>query len=575
MKRIIRHTYATQHQLPNDLHPVIQRVLTARHIQHADDLDYSLKNLLSYHNLHGIQQAVQLLYEALYYQHKILIVADYDADGATSCALAIKSLQAMGAKNVSFLVPNREVHGYGLSPEIIELARPQKPDLLITVDNGIVSFRGVEAAQQAGMKVLITDHHVPATHLPNADAIVNPNQVNDNFASKHLAGVGVIFYVMSALRSFLRQHHWFSYHQIAEFNLASTLDLVALGTVADVVALDNNNRILVEQGLRRIRADQCSAGIRALVNASGCEQSQITTGDLGFRLAPRLNAAGRMDDMRYGINCLLCEDDKTAKQYAENLGYFNEERRYVESEMEQEAAVKLTELSQQDLPYGLCLLEQHWHQGVIGLLASRIKDKFNRPTIVFTNGINEELRGSARSVRGVHIKNVLENIASQYPDMLTKFGGHAMAAGLTIPRQHYTQFTQAFDTEVRRLLKAEDLLGEIYSDGELQAQDFSLTLAEQLRYIVPWGQGCVEPLFDGEFYVQERLLLKEKHLKMTVTPTSDTDLELEAIAFNIHKMDYLDWENVKKLHLVYKLDLRVFRGKKTMQLLVNAIRVLE
>ncbi|MEK7991498.1 MAG: single-stranded-DNA-specific exonuclease RecJ [Thiotrichaceae bacterium] len=579
MKRIIRHSHNEPHQLPSDLHPITQRVLSNRQIQQAQDLDYSLKNLLPYHSLHGIQDAVNLLYEALYHQHKILIVADYDADGATSCALAVKSLQAMGAKNVGFLVPNREIHGYGLSAEIVELAQPQHPDLLITVDNGIVSFQGVEAARKLGIKVLITDHHVPTNRLPNANAIVNPNQAQDEFASKNLAGVGVIFYVMSALRSFLRQHHWFEYHQIPEFNLASVLDLVALGTIADVVILDNNNRILVEQGLRRIRADQCSAGIRALAKVATCEQSRMTTSDLGFRIAPRLNAAGRMDDMTYGINCLLCEEDETAIQYAENLSHFNEERRYVESEMEQEAADKLAELSQQDLPYGLCLLEEHWHQGIIGLLASRIKDKFNRPTIVFTRAINDELRGSARSVRGVHIKDVLERIAAQYPDMLSKFGGHAMAAGLSMPYQYYEKFSQAFDAEVRRLLTEDDLLGELYSDGELKAQDFSLTLAEQLRHIVPWGQGCLEPLFDGEFHVQEWFLLKELHLKMVVTPVADSSIELKAIAFNITKkgLDIKNWEHiaVKKLHLAYKLDVNQFRGKKSLQMLIEDIRLLE
>ncbi|WP_353571600.1 single-stranded-DNA-specific exonuclease RecJ [Candidatus Albibeggiatoa sp. nov. BB20] len=579
MKRIIRHTHTGQPQLPGHLHPMTQHVLANRKIYQAQDLDYSLKHLLPYHSLHGIQDAVNLLYEALYHQQKILIVADYDADGATSCALAIKSLQAMGAKNVSFLVPNREIHGYGLSPEIVELAQPQQPDLLMTVDNGIVSFRGVEAAQQCGIKVLITDHHVPADTLPNANAIVNPNQAQDLFASKNLAGVGVIFYVMSALRSFLRQHHWFEYHQIPEFNLASVLDLVALGTIADVVVLDNNNRILVEQGLRRIRADQCSAGIRALAKVSACNQSRMSTSDLGFRIAPRLNAAGRMDDMTYGINCLLCEEDETAEQYAENLGHFNEERRYVESEMELEAAEKLAELSQQDLPYGLCLLEEHWHQGVIGLLASRIKDKFNRPTIVFTRAINDELRGSARSVRGVHIKDVLERIASQQPDILSKFGGHAMAAGLSMPSQYYEKFSHLFDIEVHRLLTEDDLLGEIYSDGELQAQDFSLTLAEQLRHIVPWGQGCLEPLFDGEFDVQQWFLLKDKHLKMIVTPVADSSVELEAIAFNIAKIgiNIKDWEQVgaKKIQLAYKLDVNQFRGKKSVQLLINDMQVLD
>jgi single-stranded-DNA-specific exonuclease len=569
-QKIIRRP--VQHSSSN-LHPIIYRVLTARGIS-INDLDYSLKNLLPYNDLKNIDLAVQLLYETMVLGQRILIIADYDADGATSCALTIKALTAMGATNIDFLVPNREKHGYGLSAEIVALAYNEQPQLLVTVDNGIVSFLGVEAARRSGMKILITDHHVAAATLPDAHAIINPNQAEDKFASKYLAGVGVIFYVMLALRQFLRQQGWFAKLGLTEPNLAYLLDLVALGTVADMVPLDRNNRILVEQGLRCMRANKASIGIKALINNSGCVAEKLTTTDLGFRLAPRLNAAGRMDDMRYGILCLLCEDELAADQYAQNLNYFNEERRYVETEMQAEAEAKLaelTELTKQDLPLGLCLLEPHWHQGVIGLLANKIKEKFNRPVVVLTHALNDSLRGSARSVPGVHIKDVLERIAAQHPNLLTKFGGHAMAAGLTLPRANYAIFRHAFEQQIQNCITENDLDDKIYTDGELTSQDFNLELAQQLRYIVPWGQGCPEPLFDGIFNVLEYKILKQKHLKMLVSPATDNSIVLNAIYFNAIKseQELAFFQPAIQSHLVYHLRVNEFQQQISLQLLIT------
>lgn len=547
------------------LHPVVQRVLAARQLTDATQLDYATKNLHPHQTLSGMDAAVALLVEALQQQQKILIVADYDADGATGCALLIRALHQMGATHLQFIVPNRERHGYGLSPEIVELVQLHHPNLLITVDNGIVSTRGVAAAKQYGIKILITDHHSPGANLPDADAIVNPKLPTDQFPSKNLSGVGVAFYVMMALRAKLREIDWFRQQGLPEANLANLLDLVALGTIADVVTLDYNNRILVEQGLRRIRSGQCCMGISALIKIAGRDQNRLTTGDLGFSIAPRLNAAGRMDDMSYGISCLLCEDFKEANDYAKNLNFFNDERRYVEAEMQQAATEMLDKLQQQKkLPLGLCLFDETWHQGVIGILAGRLKDKLHRPVIIFTSGLHNELRGSARSVLGIHIKDVIESIASQHPEMISKFGGHAMAAGLTIPRHNFDSFKQCFDLEVTKYLSENGLHDIILTDGELFPQDFNVELAEQLRYLAPWGQGFLEPLFEGEFEVLEYNLLKEQHLKLRIRATSTT-APVEAIYFRWGNRDLPH----RYVHLVYKLELNEYRGTKSVQLLIT------
>lgn len=563
------------------LHPVIKRVLVARHIHDTTELDYHLPHLLPYHSLLGIENAVTLLCEALANQDRILIVADYDADGATSCALAVKALRKMGAKNVGFLVPNREKHGYGLTPTIVELARTDsfltytKPglgsDLLITVDNGISSIEGVQAAKQQGMRVLVTDHHLPAKQLPEADAIINPKQNGDNFSSKNLCGVGVVFYVMMALRARLREQDWFSIQRIPEPNLADFLDLVALGTIADVVTLDYNNRILIEQGLRRIRSGYCCPGIQALIQVSGREQSHLIASDLAFYVGPRLNAAGRMDDMSHGIACLLSEDNISAKQHAELLQMFNQERRLEEAKMQQDALEMIDLLGDvNQLPFGVCLLDEKWHQGVVGILAARVKDRLHRPVIIFTYDKEDKIRGSGRSVPGVHIRDIIDTLASQNPGMISYFGGHAMAAGLTIPRTQFEAFQQAFDQEVRQYLSIDDLHGVIYSDGALLDENLNLELAEQLRTITPWGHNFPEPVFDGEFELLDRRVLKEKHLKMQVRSLAG-GVPVEVIAFNTVDTDWPP--EVTRIQLAYKLDVNVFRGTKNLQLMAKHLAV--
>ncbi len=574
MKKIIKRRPLPNHtELPDTLHPVIKRVLAARQVKDLKELDYSTQNLLPYSSLLGIDTAVQLLCEALAKQWRMVIVADYDADGATSCVLAVKALRQMGAQHVNYVVPHREKHGYGLSAKIVEeMVLPYQPHLLITVDNGISSGQAVQVAKQHGIRVLITDHHLAPPQLPEAEAIVNPNQPRDAFSSKNLCGVGVIFYVMMALRAKLREQGWFAAQHLPEPNLANFLDLVALGTVADVVSLDYNNRILVEQGLRRIRANHCGCGIRALLQVSAREPSYLVASDLAFFVGPRLNAAGRMEDMSYGIACLLSEDDSSALQQAQQLDNFNQERRFVEQEMQEEAFLKIDKLGPPaTLPMGLCVFEENWHQGVIGILAARIKDRFHRPTIVFTKEDENSLKGSARSVASVNIRDVLANIQTQHPQMITKCGGHAMAAGLTVPRPQLEAFQQVFAEQVGRYVSSEDLQGIILSDGPLTAKDFNLELAEQLRMMTPWGQHFPEPTFDGEFELLERRVLKEKHLKMQVRSTEGGPI-VEAIAFfTVDK----NWPlSVSHVRLAYKLDVNVFRGFKNVQLRVEYVEPL-
>jgi single-stranded-DNA-specific exonuclease len=584
MDKIIKRRLLSKNiELPDTLHPIIKRLLAARGINNPSELDYRLQNLLPYNSLLGINIAVDLLQETLAQQARILIVADYDVDGASSCVLAIKALQQMGTKKVGFLVPNREKHGYGLTPAIVELALEDDfltntppspnttPDLLITVDNGISSIAGVEAAKKYGMRVLVTDHHLPSNELPKADAIVNPKQQGDTFPSKNLCGVGVIFYVMMALRARLREKGWFNHIGIPEPNLANFLDLVALGTVADVVTLDYNNRILVEQGLRRIRANHCCPGIRALIEVSGRDQNSLVASDLGFYVGPRINAAGRMDDMSYGIACLLSDDNFNAAQHARLLQTFNQERRLEETKMQDKALETLEILEKQEnLPLGLCLLDEKWHQGVIGILAARIKDRLHRPVIIFTYDNDNDIRGSARSVQGVHIRDILDTIASQHPEMINRFGGHAMAAGLTIPRSQFQAFQKTFDQEVRKYLSIEELQGIIYSDGSLSGEDFNLELAQELKTISPWGHHFPEPVFDGKFELLDRRLLKDKHLKMQVRPINGGP-NLDVIAFNTVDTDWPP--EVSQLRLAYKLDINKYRGATNLQLMAQYVAV--
>jgi len=573
-KTIRRRTSAQPVEFQTAIHPLLQRIYSARGVQHERELQYQLVNLLK-PNFKGMAEAVSLLADAVVAQAKIIIVGDFDADGATSSALAVLALRAMGLSNVDFLVPNRFEYGYGLTPEIVAVAAAQQPDIIITVDNGISSIEGVEAARELGIAVIVTDHHLPGAYLPNADAIVNPNQPGCEFPSKNLAGVGVIFYVMNALRAELRQMGWFEESGITEPNMASFLDLVALGTVADVVPLDYNNRILVAQGLQRIRAGVCRPGIKAMLEVSGKQANKLVASDFGFALGPRLNAAGRLDDMSLGIQCLMCESENLAREMAAQLDELNRDRKAIETGMQQEAMTMLQKTLQADaesLPWGLCLFDETWHQGVIGILASRIKDKYHRPTIVFADVGDGEIKGSARSVPGFHIRDALDAVAARHPALLQKFGGHAMAAGMSLTREDFGEFSKAFDDEVRRQLTTDDLQAVVVSDGELAAQDFSLPIATQLREAGPWGQHFPEPVFDGEFFLVQQKLVGEKHLKMTLAHDAQGQQLVDAIAFNI---DPTRWPNAqaKKVRVAYKLDINEFRGNTTVQMLVDYLEL--
>ncbi len=559
--------------LPGELPPLLARIYAARGIASADELDCSLAKLLSFDGLLGIDAAVDLLAQTLREGQRILIIGDFDADGATSSALGVRALRAMGAAQVDYLVPNRFEYGYGLTPEIVAVAAARKPDLLITVDNGIASLDGVAAARALGMRVLITDHHLPGEALPAADAIVNPNRPGDAFAAKGTAGVGVVFYVMLALRARLRETGWFAERGIDEPNLASLLDLVALGTVADVVPLEHNNRILVAQGLARIRRGQCCPGISALIRVAKRSPQQLVAADLGFALGPRLNAAGRLEDMALGIECLLADDPDAALLLAQRLDELNRERRDIEAEMKAEAMLILDEMELAEdagLPVGLCLFEPHWHPGVIGILASRVKDRLHRPVIVFAESGEDEIKGSARSVPGLHIRDALDAVAKRHPDLLSKFGGHAMAAGLSLAKADLDRFSRAFDEEVRRHLDAGDLRHEILSDGELSAAELNLPLAESLRAAGPWGQGFPEPLFDGVFDIVKRRIVGENHLKLVLRLPGSEQI-VDAIAFNT--VDH-DWPaDTTQVELAYRLDVNEYNGRRSVQLVVEHIQV--
>lgn len=554
--------------LPHDLHPVLARVYAARDVLRAEELDHSLERLHHPQLLKGIDDAVRLLANAIATDKHILLVADFDADGATSCALSVRALRSMGARNVSYVVPNRFKFGYGLTPEIVAMAAQYSPDLLVTVDNGMSSVDGVDAAHARGISVLITDHHLPGEALPAAEAIVNPNQPGDNFPSRHLAGVGVIFYVMLALRTHLREQGWFSKSGIEEPNLAKLLDLVALGTVADLVPLDHNNRILVVQGLARINRGGTGAGIGALLKVAGRDLGNITTLDLGYCVAPRLNAAGRLDDMTVGIECLLADDEETSQATAQRLDALNRERRAIEAGMQAQAleAIEALRLDADHLPKGLCLFDPRWHQGVIGLVASRVKERVHRPVIAFAPGGETELKGSARSVTGLHIRDILDTLAARHPGLLKKFGGHAMAAGLSIECEKFDDFRSAFDAEVSRTLSDEDLQDKIMSDGELTGDDLTLELATLLREGGPWGQGFPEPIFDGDFDIVGKRVVGDGHLKLTLR-CPDTTKVVDAIAFD-QAQDRIvpDWS---RAHVAYKLDVNEYQGYRSLQLRVE------
>jgi single-stranded-DNA-specific exonuclease len=568
---IIQRQYDTgSHVLPANMHPVLKRIYLARGVTAVKEVENTLSHLLDYSNLKGIETATHLLAQHIEQDRRILVIGDYDADGATSCALAIKVMRAMGAQNVSYLVPNRFDYGYGLTPEIVDAAKSYQPELIITVDNGIASFEGVERAHQYGIKVLITDHHLPGNSLPSAEAIVNPNQPGDAFKSKNLAGVGVVFYLMTALRAWLRDRGWFDRTNRTIPNLAEYLDLVALGTIADVVKLDHNNRILVAQGLARIRAGLACPGIQALLSLAGRDYRQVTSMDMGFFVGPRLNAAGRLDDMRVGIECLLAESETTALVKARMLDQFNRERRQIEQGMREQASTQLDKLiavSEADqLPSAICLYDESFHEGVIGILAGRIKEQTHRPTVVFAQSDNGLLKGSARSIPGLHIRDALDRLATTHPEVLQKFGGHAMAAGLSIEAKHFSAFNQLFSETVCELVDEDALQKVIHSDGALDGEQISLQVAEVLRDAGPWGQGFPQPVFDGRFKLLQRRIVGNDHLKMVLNVEGKY---VDAIAFRATDSGWP--ETVDEVRLVYRLDINEFNGQRTAQLVVEYV----
>ncbi|HEA53491.1 single-stranded-DNA-specific exonuclease RecJ [Marinobacter antarcticus] len=556
-----------------DLPPLLRRLYAARGVTSDEQLSYTLRHLASPFELRGIDRAVELLADAIARNQKVIVLGDFDADGATSTAVAMLGLSMLGLRNIDFRVPSRFADGYGLTPGIIERLQQENelPDLLVTVDNGISAIEGVKAARDLGVRVVVTDHHLAGEVLPDADAIVNPNQPDCAFLSKNAAGVGVMFYVLTALRKNLRDAGRLPQ---PEPNLGSLLDLVALGTVADVVPLDHNNRIFVEQGLRRIRKGEARPGILALLEVAGREHANISSTDLGFVVGPRLNAAGRLDDMSVGIACLLADSPDEARRLARELDTFNRERRTIEKDMKTQAQDLLASMSLdlEGLPWGLALFDEDWHQGVIGILAARIREQTNRPTIAFApdeNGV--DVKGSARSIPGLHIRDVLAVVDARHPGVMKKYGGHAMAAGMTLGRSDFHAFTEAFDRAVRDTLTAADLEAAITTDGPLSADELSLETAALLKRAGPWGQHFPEPLFDGEFRVVSQRIVGENHLKLVLQPVSGGGI-IDGIAFNTGP-EVPDYTRTGA-RVVYKPDANTFRGRTNLQLLVDYLEPL-
>ncbi|ELM6627835.1 single-stranded-DNA-specific exonuclease RecJ [Salmonella enterica] len=558
-------------ELPADLPPLLRRLYASRGVRSARELERSVKGMLPWQQLSGIDNAVEILYNAFREGTRIIVVGDFDADGATSTALSVLGMRALGCDNISYLVPNRFEDGYGLSPEVVDQAKARGAQLIVTVDNGISSHAGVAHAKTLGIPVIVTDHHLPGDTLPDAEAIINPNLRDCEFPSKSLAGVGVAFYLMLALRTFLRDKGWFDESNIAPPNLAELLDLVALGTVADVVPLDANNRILTWQGLSRIRAGKCRPGIKALLEISNRDPQQLAASDLGFALGPRLNAAGRLDDMSVGVALLLCDNLGEARVLASELDALNQTRKEIEQGMQAEALILCEKLerSSETLPGGLAMYHPEWHQGVVGILASRIKERFHRPVIAFAPAGDGTLKGSGRSIQGLHMRDALERLDTLYPDLMIKFGGHAMAAGLSLEEHKFEQFQQRFGELVTEWLDPALLQGEVISDGPLSAAEMSMEVAQLLRDAGPWGQMFPEPLFDGRFRLLQQRLVGERHLKVMVEPVGGGPL-LDGIAFNIDTTCWPD-NGVREVELAYKLDINEFRGNRSLQIIIDDI----
>lgn len=548
--------------LPEDmqsLDPILQRLFLSRGIKRAEQIDYALQRLLPISSLDGVDDAVQLLLQ--HRNERITIVGDFDADGATSTALVMRCLREYKFASVNYLVPNRFDFGYGLTPEIVRVAAEAKPGLLITVDNGVSSLAGVEEAHKLGMKVLITDHHLPGASLPNADAMVNPNLVGSRFNSPNLAGVGVAFYLMAATGRALEEDGLANASRVA----AKYLDLVALGTIADVVPLDHNNRILVQQGLERIRAGQAAVGINALFSVARRDASRAVSTDLGFTVAPRLNAAGRLEDMSVGIECLLTDSPGAAARFAAELDRINRERKIIEEQMRREAFAYVDEMDSRNLPACVCLFDQQWHQGIVGLIAARVRERCDRPVIAFAKESDGQLKGSARSVPGVHVRDLLEAVSSTKPGLIDKFGGHAMAAGLTLAENHFSEFSTLAAEKLVSLYPDADFSGAIVVDGSLPHSSINLDFARLLRDSGPWGSAFPEPVFNDNFLLNSHRTVGETHLKMTVR-TERGGRSIDAIAFGQAGPAFRD-----KVNLTYRLDVNEFRGVETPQLIVEQI----
>ena len=561
-------------KLDDSVHPVLRKIYAARGVVNEEGLNLDLSGLHPPGLLKNIDQAVAILSGAMNNQQNILVVGDFDADGATSSALFLLCLQAMGHLKVDFLVPNRFEYGYGLTPKIVAVAKEKAPDLIVTVDNGIASNEGVRHANAAGISVLVTDHHLPGATLPDAQCILNPNLLDCKFPSKALAGVGVVFYLMSALRAELRKNRWFESCAIEEPNLANFLDLVALGTVADVVPLDQNNRRLVQHGLRIIRSGKGRPGISALLEVAGKNPETVVASDLGFAAGPRLNAAGRLDDMSLGIACLIENNASKAREIALELDALNRDRKQIEQDMQAQALEALSHLEVKEIDqFGICLYDPGWHQGVIGILASRIKEKYHRPCIIFADSGEQEdgskmIKGSARSIEGLHIRDALDVVATTHPQILSHFGGHAMAAGLAIKTQDFPVFVAAFEEALTKELDEDLLQQKKMFDGRLEAECFSLTFANKLREAGPWGQHFPEPEFLGEFVVINSRVVGEKHLKLTLQIPESDEL-IDAIAFNTEQA--LLQNKLATITLVYRLDVNEFRSVCNPQLVVDQV----
>ncbi|KIF45511.1 ssDNA exonuclease RecJ [Vibrio owensii 47666-1] len=562
--------------LPDSIPAILKRIYINRGITDVAQLETSARGLHSYQQLGGIDKAVELLFQAIDEKKRIIVVGDFDADGATSSALSVLALRMLGSNNVDYLVPNRFEDGYGLSPEVVDQALELGAEMIMTVDNGVSSIEGVRYAKENGITVLVTDHHLPGQVLPDVDAMVNPNLDSCAFPSKALAGVGVAFYLMMALCVYMRQQNWFAQQGMQEPKLMELIDLVALGTVADVVPLDENNRILVHQGLQRIRAGKARPGIQALIEVAKRDARRLVASDFGFALGPRINAAGRLDDMSFGVELLMCNNIHAARRMASELDGLNQTRKEIEEGMKQEAMAFCERLQfgeNSELPYGLALFQRDWHQGVIGILASRIKEKFHRPVIAFADGGEGTIKGSCRSIPGLHMRDALDFIDTQNPGLIIKFGGHAMAAGLTIKEQDFERFSRLFDDVVKKELDEAALKGVIVSDGELKPEEFSMHVAEQLRSGGPFGQAFPEPIFDGEFKVLHQKLVGEKHLKLMLEPLykgHPTNVMIDGIAFNVDLRRWPD-ASVKTVRLAYKLDVNEFRGNQSLQLMIDHI----